>query len=189
MALQEEGCTLFLSASLFVCPMLTQSPPYSGEKWSVTPCWRIFFFSFLFCFFGKGANSPRIQKAACVFVNAEQMVCVQVPVWYIAMIPCLTSRFPTVYLPALTQKQHNSREGFTSILKPFPAKLPLKTTFISSLGKPNIKSLEAEINPTWSYRQDFRLLSSLSLSSGRDVTEISCLRWMFLLNISPCCRF
>lgn len=133
----------------------------------------------------------------CVYVRVCVCVCVSDTLLW---VPVCLAVFPTVYLPALTRKQHNSREGFTSILLPFAAKKPkswlqnhktplLKLHSSPASGSPNIKSMQAEINPTLSYRQDLGFfskdcLSSFSLSSGRNVTEIQII---FSLNITVRC--
>lgn len=185
MALQEKEWTLHFSVCLRPS-MLTQSPPHSRQNWSATQCWCV-------VFIGGGQTlsvAPRGSLCVCwcrvcVYVRVCVCVCVSDTLLW---VPVCLAVFPTVYLPALTRKQHNSREGFTSILLPFAAKKPkswlqnhktplLKLHSSPASGSPNIKSMQAEINPTLSYRQDLGFfskdcLSSFSLSSGRNVTEI-----------------
>lgn len=128
-----------------------------------------------------------MQSGWCVFKSACDTL-----LW----LPVLRAVFP-LFIFQHSDRNHTMAKRdshpFLSCLLPTSyrcriTKFPLKTTFIFSLRKPNIKSLEAETNPTWSYRQDFGFtkdcLSSFSLSLGRTVTKILRLRWMFFWNIS-----
>lgn len=143
-------------------------------------------------FFWWGPNSVSgSQRHFCACVSMQSS-------WCVFKTVCDTLLRLPVYLPALRLKQYKSKDDshpFVSCLLPESywcriTKFPLKTTFISRLRKPNIKSLEAEINPARSYRQDLGFtkdcLSSLSLSLARSLTKIRGWRWMLFLNKTHC---